>query len=123
MAVTPELVRQVAALARLHLAEEEVGDLTAELNGILEHMDALAAVDTAEAGVDGADGADADGAGTAAGPGGSAPLRADRPGADPLAADPSAMAPDFADGFFTVPRLVSHADPGAPAGGEDEAAS
>jgi aspartyl-tRNA(Asn)/glutamyl-tRNA(Gln) amidotransferase subunit C len=115
MAVTEGTVRQVAALARLDLTEREVAELTAQLNGILEHMDALAAVDTAQAAIDEAD--------PAAGPGGRAPLREDRPGADPLVTDPGDMAPDYADGFFTVPRLVSHADPGVPADGEGGAAS
>lgn len=102
MAVTTEDVLRVADLARLRLEPEEVAALTRELNGILEHVDALAAAGPAPD-PDPAAGETPDG--EAAG----APLRVDTPGADPLAVEPRAMAPAWADGHFTVPRLASHA--------------
>jgi aspartyl-tRNA(Asn)/glutamyl-tRNA(Gln) amidotransferase subunit C len=39
-------VKDIARLARLELSEDEVESLCAELSAILEHMDALAALDT-----------------------------------------------------------------------------
>jgi aspartyl-tRNA(Asn)/glutamyl-tRNA(Gln) amidotransferase subunit C len=39
-------VAEIARLARLELSEDEIGSLCAELSAILEHMDALAALDT-----------------------------------------------------------------------------
>ena len=46
MKITEKDVRYVAGLANLHLAEDEVGKLQADLNGILEHMDKLQEIDT-----------------------------------------------------------------------------
>ena len=60
MAVTEADVRKIAELARLSLEDTAVLTLTAELNGILAHMDVLQQVDTSSvvptAGI-GADGA------------------------------------------------------------------
>lgn len=116
MSVGPDEVRRVAELARLPLGPGEVASMTRQLNRILEHVDALAeadaeAVGEAEGAVEGANGAGLPGESMApddaAGP---TPLRADRPGADPLATPPSELAPAWADGLFTVPRLASHDD-------------
>ena len=46
MSVTNDDVRHIAALARLGLEPDRVELLARELNGILAHMDVLAAVDT-----------------------------------------------------------------------------
>ena len=45
MKITEDQVRYVAALANLTLTEEEVSKLRRDLDGILEHMDQLNAVD------------------------------------------------------------------------------
>lgn len=44
--VTEDEIRSLASLARLRLSESEVSQLGSDLEGILEHMDALAEVDT-----------------------------------------------------------------------------
>ena len=105
MAVTPEEVRHVAALARLRLEPDEVEEMTRQLNGILRHVDELKAVEVPEGG-GGIDQADR------------APLRPDAPAADPLAAEPATLAPEWDNGFFTVPRLESHEDEPAPSADE-----
>lgn len=97
MAVTELDVRHVAALARLGLDSARVPALVAELNGILEHMDALRRVNT-EGGV------------AVAGVGaGGMPLRADDGPQYPLARDRRSVAPAIRDGLFLVPRLATHA--------------
>jgi aspartyl-tRNA(Asn)/glutamyl-tRNA(Gln) amidotransferase subunit C len=45
MKITEDEVRYVAALANLSLTEEEVGKLRTDLDGILQHIDQLNAVD------------------------------------------------------------------------------
>lgn len=97
MAVTPEDVRKVADLARLRLHDDEADELTRQLNGILEHVDALGEVDiaTAEAGDGGRGGEESE----------RAPLRDDEPGPDTMALKPEQLAPAWERGFFTVPRL------------------
>ena len=47
MAVSDDDVRHVAALARLGSSRADVPSLVHELNGILEHMEVLARVETA----------------------------------------------------------------------------
>ena len=105
MSVTRAEVLHVAGLARLRLDDAEAERLTRELNGILEHMDALAA-------------ADREGDVADAAPASPAPLRADDAAPDPLAFGPAELSPAWHDGFFTVPRLASHedaeSDPDAP---------
>jgi aspartyl-tRNA(Asn)/glutamyl-tRNA(Gln) amidotransferase subunit C len=96
MAVTIEDVRHIAELARLGLDAERARALVAELNTILEHMDALSKVDTG--GVEATVGVGA--AGT--------PLRADAGPPPPLARSPEAFAPAIREGFFVVPRLATH---------------
>ncbi len=104
MGVTPEEVRHVAELARLRLDASEAERMTVDLNGILQHMEALA---EAERGDDAPENA------ATAGGDGEAPLRPDVPGPDPLAFGPEGNAPSWEGGFFTVPRLASHrAEPG-----------
>jgi aspartyl-tRNA(Asn)/glutamyl-tRNA(Gln) amidotransferase subunit C len=95
MPVTRDDVNHVARLARLGVAEERVGSLVAELNGILSHMDALARVDAGEFTTE-----------PEAEPGG--PLRPDEGPAVPLARDIAGFAPAVRDGFFLVPRLATH---------------
>ncbi len=46
-ALTPEAVRRLARLARLHVPEDELEPLTAELRRILRYMQRLCALDTA----------------------------------------------------------------------------
>jgi aspartyl-tRNA(Asn)/glutamyl-tRNA(Gln) amidotransferase subunit C len=48
MAVTLEIVRQVAALARLEFSPQEEEQLTRELNRILDYMEKLGELDTAQ---------------------------------------------------------------------------
>lgn len=98
MGVSPEDVRRIAALAALRLDDDEADRLTGDLNDILDHFEVLRDAGTGEQG-----GREVHG-GTEV-----APLRPDEPGADPLAPGPGDGAPDFRDGFFTVPRLASHA--------------
>ncbi len=94
MPVTTADVLHVAALARLRLRPEEVERLTGQLNDILAHMAELATADTA---------------GIEPEPATSwpAPLRADDAPPDPLQLPPAELAPDWEDGFFTVPRLAA----------------
>ena len=46
MKITEKEVRYVAALANLELSDTEVARLQADLDGILEHMDALKEIAT-----------------------------------------------------------------------------
>ena len=93
MSVTPADVMAVAALARLRLEPDEVDRLTTELNEILAHVAELEAVDVSgvDAGMVAAEGA--------------APLRADAVTSEAAAVDPAAIAPQWQEGFFVVPRL------------------
>lgn len=105
MAVSERDVRHVAALARLGLDEARVPALVRELNGILEHMDALQKVRTS-------------GDATAGVGAGGMPLREDVGPAYPLAHPRTAFAPAMRDGFFLVPRLATHTGLTATAGEE-----
>jgi aspartyl-tRNA(Asn)/glutamyl-tRNA(Gln) amidotransferase subunit C len=96
MDVTPHTVRSAARLAALSLEDREVEALAAQLSRILDHMEVLAA---AESDAGGPGGAGADGV---------ARLRPDQPGPDPLVRPASALAPEWDQGFFAVPRLASH---------------
>lgn len=99
MAVSDDDVRHIAALARLGLEPDRLHLLAQELNGILVHMDVLAAVDTSAIDLH----ARPDGAGM--------PLRADVGPGIPLARPREGIAPEMRDGFFLVPRLSTHEDP------------
>ena len=98
MAVSESDVLHVAALARLSIDPGRLASLVSELNGILEHMEVLGAVDTA-----GWRMGDGRWATTAT------PIRSDSEGNPvPLAAPREASAPEMRDGFFLVPRLETH---------------
>jgi aspartyl-tRNA(Asn)/glutamyl-tRNA(Gln) amidotransferase subunit C len=100
MAIGPDDVRHIAALARLAVPESRIPELVSQLNDILSHMDALARVDTSV--VKGAaDMGDH-----------SMPLRADIGPPIPLAHPLASFAPQLRDGFFLVPRLATHEDSG-----------
>ena len=94
MAVSPDDVRRLAALARLALDDGQAEAMAAQLTDILGHVDGL---DTLS-----------DDGTAPGGDGAPAPLRADLPGADALDREPADFAPEWRDGFFTVPRLPSH---------------
>jgi aspartyl-tRNA(Asn)/glutamyl-tRNA(Gln) amidotransferase subunit C len=101
MAVTRDDVRHVASLARLGLTADALTAYVGELNTILEHMDVLSRVDTE--GVEPVGGVGASGA----------PLRSDENKPIELARPIADFAPKSKDGFFLVPRLSSHEEPGA----------
>lgn len=96
MAIGPDDVRHVAALARLGVPESQLAELVRQLNGILSHMDALTRVKTT--GVMGAAGV-----GDAA-----MPLRTDIGPPIPLERPLESFAPQARDGFLLVPRLATH---------------
>jgi len=90
--VTPEVVRKVADLARLRVAEAEIGRWAGQLSRIVSYIDQLAAIPE-EAFSEGA-------------PASATPLRADEPrpgrGEEALAAN----APRRLHGYGVVPRVV-----------------
>jgi aspartyl-tRNA(Asn)/glutamyl-tRNA(Gln) amidotransferase subunit C len=96
MAIGPDDVRHVAALARLSVPESQLPELVAQLNGILVHMDALALVKTREVPA-------TQGIGDAA-----MPLRMDIGPPIPMQAALDSFAPRVRDGFLLVPRLATH---------------
>lgn len=101
MAVSEDDVRHVASLARLAIDPARLPSLVKELNGILEHMEVLGAVETEGQIGDGRSGTTA----TA--------MRSDVGGTPvPLATPREAFAPLMRDGFFLVPRLATHEDQG-----------
>jgi aspartyl-tRNA(Asn)/glutamyl-tRNA(Gln) amidotransferase subunit C len=100
MSVSERDVRHVADLARVGLDPARVPALVAQLNGILSHMEVLAAVETR--GVEPMAGP----------PGPSRLMRPDEPSADALIVPTEQNAPAMRDGFFLVPRLASHEDAG-----------
>jgi aspartyl-tRNA(Asn)/glutamyl-tRNA(Gln) amidotransferase subunit C len=93
-----ELLR-IARLARLALEPAEVDRLRHEIESILGHVAVMRELDLSDTQP------------YASAAEHAAPLRADAPGADALAQDPSAMAPAWRDGYYTVPRLDSHRHP------------
>ncbi len=96
MAIGPDDVRHVAALARLVVPESQLPELVAQLNGILSHMDALAKAKTV-------------GVMATAGVGDAAmPLRIDMGPPIPLLHPIESFAPQTRDGFLLVPRLATH---------------
>ena len=99
MALTPADVRRLATLAGLALDEGEAARLAGQLDDILARVAALGPLEDGEPG-------GPPGAATPA-----APLRADTPGTDHLDVPPASMAPGWAEGLFTVPRLTSHGGP------------
>lgn len=100
MAVTPDDVRHVARLARIGIPESELAVYVDQLNGILGHMEVLQKAESAGA----ADSAEAAREGMR--------TRADTPGAVKLEIARELFAPEMKGGFFLVPRLATHEDPG-----------
>ena len=100
MAVTREDVLHIADLARLGIDDARADELTKELSAILAHMDVLSQVDTAQVAL------------TAGVGSGGTPLRADERSAPLAEAALESFAPSMRDGFFIVPRLSTHEDPG-----------
>ena len=96
MAVQNDDVRRIAELARLRLEPDEITKFTDQLNAILVHMDALSELD-----------AEAAQAEAQAGPEAGAPLRSESVRPDTLQRPPAAIATDWRDGFFVVPRLAA----------------
>lgn len=101
MSVTNADVLHVAQLARLAIDEGRLPGLVDELNGILQHIDALQQVvrlgDLNAHAVVGM------------------PLRADDVPSVTLQHARETFAPATRDGFFLVPRLATHGDAGASA--------
>jgi aspartyl/glutamyl-tRNA(Asn/Gln) amidotransferase C subunit len=92
MSIGLDEVLHVAKLAELAVKESEIGRLVDQMNRIVNYVAALDEVPgdrTAEPFL--------------AGPS-SVKLREDVEAAVPLARPPSALAPEFVDGFFLVPR-------------------
>jgi aspartyl-tRNA(Asn)/glutamyl-tRNA(Gln) amidotransferase subunit C len=84
-------VERIAALARLRLDDDEAEQLTGELNRILDHVEALRALEEVAPTV-------------AALPREAASTRASEEGApDALERRPDEFAPRWAEGFFVVP--------------------
>ena len=96
-ALTRQDVLDIAQLARLHLEPDEVERLRGELSAILEHMEALRAVDTT--GIEPM---------THAVPM-QLRLRADEPGAPLPVEDAVGQAPDRAGDLFQVPHILKTA--------------
>jgi len=94
MSVSREEIRRIASLAKLRLSPDEERALAADLNDILEHVVTLEVA---------ADGSESD-VGAMAGEAPAPPP--ERPAeADALAHPPAAIAPEWVEGFFVVPRL------------------
>ena len=93
MKVTAEEVRRVAALAELAVDDADLPALTAQMDRIVEFVAQLQELGSL-------DGTELFIAGPAA-----SPLREDEPKPGGLARPPAAIAPEFVDGFFVVPRL------------------
>jgi len=101
MAVSESDVLHVAALARLAIDPSRLPSLVRELNAILEHMEVLERVEGGRELWD-------------VGETGSAiPIKSDDSNSPvPLLVSREEFAPLMRDGFFLVPRLASHEDPG-----------
>jgi aspartyl-tRNA(Asn)/glutamyl-tRNA(Gln) amidotransferase subunit C len=92
--VGPDVVRKVAALARLRLPEEDLSAWTGQLGRILSYIGQLERVPAAASG----------------GPGtrdlSATPMRDDRPEPGGGAAALAANEPDLVHGYGSVPRVV-----------------
>jgi aspartyl/glutamyl-tRNA(Asn/Gln) amidotransferase C subunit len=86
-------VLHVAKLAELAVAEQDLPKLVAQLRGIVEYVARLDEVPASEQAAPYIAGPDA------------VRLRPDEVNPVPLARPPAAIAPEFIDGFFTVPRM------------------
>jgi aspartyl-tRNA(Asn)/glutamyl-tRNA(Gln) amidotransferase subunit C len=92
MSIGRDQVLHVAKLAELAVPESELDRLVEQLNRIVDYvaqLDQVPADQVAEAFLPGPQ---------------SVALREDVEGAMPLARQPADLAPEFADGFFLVPR-------------------
>ena len=99
MSIGREDVLHVARLAELAVREEELDRLVDQMNRLVEYvaqLDRVPADRMAESFLPGPP---------------SLALREDVPGPVPLARPPAAMAPEFRDGFFLVPRHGAMEDP------------
>ncbi len=96
--VSEDDVRHVASLARLGIEPAKIEQLVRELNGILEHMDVLARVDTSSVQPFVPEKLNA------------MLLRRDEGTSVPLARPLPEMAPEMRDGLFLVARLATHED-------------
>lgn len=95
MEISSTEVDQIARLARLELAADEVGGLAHDLASILGHMEALREVNISDA---------PPMEGVSEHP---APFRDDDSLPDPLVRPVEAFAPATSEGFFIVPRLAA----------------
>ena len=95
MTVTLETIRQIAALSRLHLEENELEQFRDDLSQIIDWMGQLESVDTS--GID-----------AFAGMGGSLLDRARADTAEPTPSPDTLLsnAPKRVDDFFTVPKIL-----------------
>jgi aspartyl-tRNA(Asn)/glutamyl-tRNA(Gln) amidotransferase subunit C len=98
MAVTEADIRKIADLARLSLTDDAVPVIAAELNNILDHIDALQQVSAS--GVQPSASVGADGM----------PLRPDAVAPHPMNSTAPMLTADSEDGFILVPRLATHED-------------
>jgi len=92
MSIGRDDVIHVAKLAELAVKDEDLTRLVDQLNRIVDYvaqLDQVPADGTSDLFLPGPD---------------QVALRPDVPGSVPLARPPAAMAPEFADGFFLVPR-------------------
>ena len=92
MNIGPDGVLQVAKLAEIGVDEQELPKLVEQFNRIVDYVAQLDDVPS-----------DAKAVPFVAGPA-ATPLRDDVVAPIPLARPPAAFAPEFADGFFLVPR-------------------
>lgn len=97
MTIRPEEIEGIARLAALEVSAEALPELAAELTAIVGYVGQLSELETSP------------GEERAVGPS-AAPLRADRVVPAELSRDPAALAPEFRDGFFLVPRIEAGAD-------------
>jgi aspartyl-tRNA(Asn)/glutamyl-tRNA(Gln) amidotransferase subunit C len=95
MSIRAEDVRKVAALAELEVREADLDTLTRELDRIVGYVGQLDALGATPASAPFHPGPER------------AALRADEVRPLPLARPPAEFAPDFREGFFSVPRLAS----------------
>jgi aspartyl-tRNA(Asn)/glutamyl-tRNA(Gln) amidotransferase subunit C len=93
MSVSREEIERVAALARVAVDAASLDRLTTQIGAILDYVAQLEAVDAAE-----------DANAFRPGPG-SAPLRRDVVDPPPMTLTPEAMAPEFEQGFYVVPKV------------------
>jgi aspartyl-tRNA(Asn)/glutamyl-tRNA(Gln) amidotransferase subunit C len=111
MAVSKDDVRHIAGLARLGVPDDRLDALVSELNGILAHMEVLQKVQSAGASAE----AEALRTGMPLRPDEGPSVKLERPisafAPATHALDGAAM-PAVIDGFFLVPRLATHEDPG-----------